>query len=171
MLDFAFKYKEELNKLYLEKVVGNSYYDYWYSTDYHRSFNLDIVDSTWDLLQNVSLVNGKVVGYVSARIDRYIRKVDSLSMFNLYPEKFSFTFINDIRKFINNLFVVEQVTKINFCVHVGNPAERIYDKFIEKFGGRVVGYYEDDVLIMNKKLVNVKIYELKQSSYFDSQRK
>jgi hypothetical protein len=43
---------------------------------------------------------------------------------------------------------------------VGNPAERMYDKFIEKYNGRVVGIKKNEVKLVDGKFYGLKLYEI-----------
>jgi hypothetical protein len=49
---------------------------------------------------------------------------------------------------------------------MGNPAEVMWDKLMSKYGGRVVGYREQDVLLEDGKLYDVKEYELMAKNYY-----
>ena len=62
--------------------------------------------------------------------------------------------------FIVHLLKERRFYKMNWSVIVGNPAERMYDKFIAKHGGRVVGTYRRDTLLCDGEFYDRKAYEL-----------
>lgn len=169
MLDYAIKYESKLKELYLSNVVGNPFYDYW-NSDYYN-FNLTINNSDWTDIQKVSIFDNKLYGYLAATIDRQCSIVTGLSVYYLYSNTLSVGFIRDLIKFIDDLFMIENASKIKFYVIVGNPAERMYDKFISTHGGRIVGYYKNDAIIKGHGLCNKKLYEIMREDYLLSKEK
>jgi hypothetical protein len=45
-------------------------------------------------------------------------------------------------------------------VVVGNPAERLYDRVINKYGGRIVGIKEKSTKLIDGLYYDVKLYEI-----------
>ena len=49
---------------------------------------------------------------------------------------------------------------MSFVCVVGNPAERLYDKVIEKYHGRVVGVKKQEALLQDGQFYDLKLYEI-----------
>ena len=56
---------------------------------------------------------------------------------------------------------------MSFSVVIGNPIEKRYDKFIEEYGGRVIGVREQDVRLLDGKFYDVKLYEIFRHEYLN----
>lgn len=163
MLEPAIKYKEQLEKLQYD-VWFNDKYKYWNCSVYYDTMNLDT--NTWDKHQFVSVVNGEVIGYISYNISRGDNSTYSLSILNFTNNKAAFGM--DLGKALKDIFEKYRFRKLNFCVVVGNPIEKSYDKMISKFGGRIVGIYKEDVRLIDGKYYDKKLYEILATEYFDA---
>lgn len=157
MLKLAYPYKDRLQSI----AAHNSFdekYKYWTSNVWLK-FTEEIKEDTWDYLQYVSVdANDEIVGYISAAINHASKNVTSLSIINF--GKPSAMFIEDVMAFVAQLFFKFHYRKVAFNVLVGNPAEKIYDKLISVFGGRVVGTYKRDVLLWDNQYYDSKLYEI-----------
>ena len=49
---------------------------------------------------------------------------------------------------------------MNFSVAVGNPIERSYDRWVEKYNGRIVGIQKDHYLGIDNVFRDRKLYEV-----------
>ena len=49
---------------------------------------------------------------------------------------------------------------MEWTVVIGNPIEKMYDRFCRKAGGRIVGIRRDAVMLMNREYADEKIYEI-----------
>ena len=58
-----------------------------------------------------------------------------------------------------------------FGVVVGNPIEPTYDRLCAKMGGRVVGYYRDDAMLMDGSYADIKVYEVMRTEYLEKRKK
>ena len=110
-------------------------------------------------------------GYFKCSTDRNNNSIKSLSILYLRPKTFSIGFLRDLEKLIEILFMSYKFNKINFSVIVGNPAERLYDKFIEKYRGRVVGVYKEDVVLIDGNIYDTKLYEILKKDYINTWQK
>ena len=54
---------------------------------------------------------------------------------------------------------------------IGNPIEKSYDKMINKYGGRIVGIYKEDVKLIDGEYYDKKLYEILASEYFETIKK
>ncbi len=166
MIDFAFKYKDQLNTLYKTNVVGNDFYKYWLNTNYWRfEPNFCNESDEWNTIERVSIFDGKIYGYFRANIDRNNNSVKTLSILYFYPKTFSIGFLKDLENLIKLIFTEYKFNKINFSVVVGNPAERLYDFFVKKYNGKIVGVYKDDAVLIDGNYYDCKIYEILKKDY------
>lgn len=93
-----------------------------------------------------------------ADIDRNIDSVSSLHLINFYDT--NITFSRDMYKFLIQLFKEFKFRKINFCVVIGNPIEKMYDKYINKYGGRIIGIKKEQVKLHDGEICDLKLYEI-----------
>lgn len=102
--------------------------------------------------------NDNILGYFSVCIERPANKVNSIGAINF--GKLNITF-KDFYKFLDSLFIVHNFNKVEWCVVIGNPAEKMYDKIIKsKYHGKVVGINHESTILEDGKLYDVKEYEL-----------
>jgi hypothetical protein len=107
--------------------------------------------------------NDNVIGYLSASTDRSANKITSLGVINF--GELSIVFSRDFYKFLDNLFTIHNFNKIEWCVVVGNTAEKMYDKIIDKYHGRVVGVNHESTILEDGKYYDVKEYEIFKRDY------
>jgi len=158
MLDLAFNHKNNLDKKYSKLSLNPERYKYLLA-DTWTKYTLEIEDNNWNKLQYVSLVGDEVIGYFECNINRRVYYISSLSIVN-FEDKPNFVFSKDLIEFLKLLFIQYKFKKLNFTCVVGNPAERMYDKMIAKWGGRIVGIYKNDVKLLDGKVYDLKIYEI-----------
>lgn len=157
MLELAYLHEGELNRIYAREITTEKY-KYLNST-WYNDYSIEIKEDSWEKLQFVSIDEyNRVLGYFEARIDRAANYVDGLTVVSFYDA--SYIFSKDCLQFINDLFDKYGFNKINFSVFIGNPAEKIYDKYIEKYGGRVVGIFRNNARLSDGKLYDEKYYEI-----------
>jgi hypothetical protein len=157
MLKLAKTYENQLQYQF-SKTLFNEKYKYYHASNYY-DYNLALDNDSWNSLQFVSVdKNDNVLGYFSAKINRTAEYVSSLQVINFY--ELNYTFSKDFHQFVTDLFTKFNFRKINFSVLIGNPAEKMYDKYIEKYNGRVVGVYKEDVRLFDGKYYDFKVYEI-----------
>ena len=162
MLDFAYKYKAKLDEIYLNKVVGNDFYKYFTDSDYIQFTSRLGEDNTeWNKIERVSIFNNEILGYIGCDINR---SRNYASHFKLLGFAQSYILTKDVLLFVDSLFNKYKINKLNWMVNDGNPAKGLYDRFIERWGGRLVGYYEDEATI-DGKYCKCYIYELMAKDY------
>lgn len=163
MLEFAQKYKEELEKKFLN-VWGVDKYWYYNCCSYFTGKTLD--DNTWERMQFVSVNSkGEVIGYLGYSIERESRYVTGLEIIN-FTEEPQFGF--DVCQMIKDIFERYRYRKIEFSVIVGNPVEPKYDRLISRYGGRIVGTFRKHVMLPDGELYDEKLYEIFLSEYLQS---
>lgn len=166
MLDIAINYKEQLAQKF-RKVWFQEKYKFWNNCNYYEE--QDISDSTWQKHQFVSLnSNGNVIGYIGYAIDRANEYAYSLNIINFTEDKL--TFGMDVGKALTDIFERFHFRKLTFSVVIGNPIEKTYDKMIEKYGGRIVGYYKQHCKLIDGNFYDEKIYEIFSKDYFSKKK-
>lgn len=167
MLMPAKLYEVELNKLYLS-ILNNL--DYQYAFNYSWRDKLEIADSTWNNMHLVS-VNSQnhVIGMIFYRIDREKLIADDLQIINFKKNKLSLIFGRDLRQAILDIFFKYRFHKLNFEVNIGNPAEKMYDRWIHRIGGNIVGILHDQSLLQNGYYADQKWYEVLRENFITSE--
>lgn len=156
MLDLAFNYEKELNEVWGKVCLDKKYTYFNYSDEIKYTINTS--DNNSDYIQFVSLdSNKKVIGYFIANVNRIFNNVTSIAAAKF--EGSSFVFARDLKDFILKLFLEYRFRKISFYVLIGNKVEKMYDKFVENYNGRIVGIEKDAVLLHGVYLDN-KLYEI-----------
>lgn len=165
MLDLAMKHEPELQTLFADAFLdmrNRFYFGGGYSDKYKA------VESTWNKHEFVSVKNSKVIGYLSYSIDRRTNSANSLAAINFGGK--NLTFSRDFRQFLNDIFEKFGFRKLTFGVFVGNPVEKMYDRYIRKFGGRIVGINKEAGLLMDGKFYDYKEYEIFRESYLTNEQ-
>ena len=162
MLEPAIKYRDQLENVQYDTWF-NDKYKYWNSDVFYGSMQIDT--DTWSRHQFVSVNNGVVIGYIEYSISRTSNSVSSLSIMNFSDNKIVFG--KDLIQALEDIFEKYKFRKINFSVIIGNPIEKSYDRMIKKYGGRIVGIYKDDAILIDGKCYDRKLYEILASEYFD----
>lgn len=75
------------------------------------------------------------------------------------------TFSKDFYKFLTDLFDIHKFNKIEWQVAIGNPAEKMYDKIVKKYDGRVVGIEHESTKFDDGNYYDVKEYEILRRDY------
>lgn len=163
MLEPAIKYKDQLEKAQYELWFDYKY-KYWNCEPYYDTLEID--DNTWSKHQFVSVLNGKILGYISYKTLRQNNDAHSLSVINFSDNKFVFG--KDLHQALKDIFEKYKFRKLSFSVVVGNPIEESYDKMIEKYGGRIIGTRKEDVKLIDGEYYDLKLYEIFASEYFNA---
>jgi hypothetical protein len=162
MLKLAFSYKDKLNQVWQSVIFKEKYQFYNCGNSWNYKIELD--ESSWEKLQMVSVdAQDNVIGYLSANIDRFTYKISNISAINF--GEVNITFSKDFYQFLSELFTKYKFRKIEWFVTVGNPAEKLYDRIIEKYGGRVIGIRHASAITTDGILRDEKEYEIFKSDY------
>ena len=162
MLKLAHTYQDKLNKAYSSIIFQDKYK--YYNCDNYWSYTKEVSKDSWNNLEFVSVdKNDNVIGYLGAGISRSTEKVASLGIMNFYD--INITFSKDLYQFLHDLFMKFNFRKIEFIVVIGNPAEKMYDKYIEKYGGRIVGVSRESTKLQDNKYYDIKEYEIFRDDY------
>jgi hypothetical protein len=162
LLKLAYAYQEKLDKMWQSIVFTEKYQFYNYGT--YWNYRIKVDDGSWDRIQMVSVdKNDNVLGYLSATCDRTANKISAVGAINFAGV--NLTFSKDFYDFLSSLFNKFGFRKIEWCVVIGNPAEKLYDKIIKKYGGRVVGVQHESTVVSDGTVCDVKEYELFKRDY------
>ena len=157
MLQLAYQHQENLKKLFAEKMIEEKFK--YYVAGWYVNYSIELDNNSWNNLEYVSIDKAsKILGFLQAGIDRTSNRVSDLKIINFYDTDMIFS--RDFMRFLRMLFEELNFNKINFSVVVGNPAEKMYDKYIEKFGGRIVGIKKEHTRLLDGKLYDMKLYEI-----------
>ena len=142
----------------------------YYNNNNYWNYEIELKKDSWNQVEMVSVdKNDKVIGYLCAYFERSSNKVSGIAAINF--EDVSITFSKDFYKFLINLFEVHNANKIEWTVVVGNPAEKLYDKLINRFGGMIVGINHDTTILGDGKLYDMKEYEMFKCDYERSDKR
>jgi len=166
-LELSILYEYELKNT-MKKILRDDKYKYYFTGNYY-DYNFTVPEDSWNNLQMVSIKDGEIIGLLGAFITRNTNSVSDLYFINF--KDINYTYSKDMRDFIVELFEKYNFNKINFRVVIGNPIEKMYDKYIEKYGGRIIGIRKDEVRLIDGKLYDDKLYEITKDEYLKSKEK
>ena len=165
MLDVAIKYADRLKELYVgtwhnEKYKYYNYRCYWELPTFK--------ENTLDGHDFVSLnKKGAIIGAIGYYIIRDTESVGGLGIINFTEDKM---FGKDVIQAIKDIFEKYNFRKLSFCVVIGNPIEKTYDKLCAKYGGRIVGIEKAETKLCDNKYYDVKRYEILRDDYIKAVR-
>ena len=160
MLDLAIKYESQLQELFCN-IFFKDKYKFLYSSSYRDKYIAET--STWNKHEFVSVKDGKIIGYLKYCIDRDSNTAYGIQVVNFYEPNVIFS--KDLNQFLHEIFDKFKFRKLKFCCFVGNPIEKMYDKFIVKYGGRIVGIYKEDSKLIDGNYYDSKEYEILRKDY------
>lgn len=166
-LEFAVEHDHKLQTL-MRKAMLDEKYKYYFYSSYFR-YDTDVPRDSWNHLQMVSVKGNEIIGLLGAYIDRETRNVTDLYAINF--SNINYTFSKDFRTFLTDLFDKYCFNKVSFKVIKGNDAEKMYDKYIKKYNGRVVGFRRNEIVLLDGKFYDDKIYEITKEDYLKSKVK
>ena len=155
MLELAINNRESLNIAYRKAIsqernkfyIGSSWSDYEIRVDDSDEFNIQYVGIDKD--ENIT-------GYYCASIDRCSNIIHNINVINF--KNTTITSI-DLFRFLK-MIAKMPIVKIEWWVIRGNPAEMLYDRIIEKYGGRKVGVYLKSIKLRDGKYYDKVMYEM-----------
>jgi hypothetical protein len=157
MLKPAYTYKDKLQEVY-NSIIFKDKYKYYNFNNYWE-YEVKLSTDSWNNIEMVSIdKNGNVIGFLKANIERSTEKVSSLGVINFYDKNIVFS--RDLYQFLVDLFNTYNFRKIEWTVVIGNKAEYMYDRIVNKYGGRVVGVKRCSTKLIDGKYYDVKLYEI-----------
>ena len=165
MLKLAYNYSSELREAY-QQIIFNDKYKY-YNNGIYWEYDFSVAASSWNGLDFVSVdKDNKILGYLGAGIDRHSEKIDCLKIMN-FAQKGNVTFSKDLFQFMLDLFLKFNYRKVDFSVVVGNPIEKMYDKYCLKYGGKIVGVKKENSRLQDGKYYDLKLYEIFRKDFIE----
>lgn len=166
MLDLAIKHKEELKRLNLN-IWHDEKYKYY---NYRNFWDLpEFKESTWDGHDFVSLNSkGEIIGAIGYSINRPTEAACGLGILNFTNDPI---FGKDVLQAIKDIFEKFNFRKLSFCVVIGNPIEKTYDRLAAKYGGRIVGVEREETKLCDNKYYDVKRYEILRVDYMKAKER
>lgn len=166
MLEHAKLYESQIQEKYI-RTIDDPKYMYYHMND--NSEAIEFRDSNWNKLQYASVNSeGNVIGYFSCYITRQARNIYDLSIIKFEENNI---FSIDLMRFFDLLLFERNFNKINFDVVIGNPIEKMYDKFAQRYGGRVVGFKEKETVLRDGRYYDLKMYEIMRDEYCKNRNK
>lgn len=159
MLALAIQYAPQLQEGYQSALLNDKYRFYWQGAT--RSYFIPLEQSDSHKLQYVSVgAYGNVLGFFECTLNR-----DTMTAYNITAMRFTPhyepEFAADMYRFVVDLLFKQYgINRAVFNVIVGNPAERLYDGICNKYGGRVIGTFNQEAKLQDGKLYDVKYYEM-----------
>lgn len=155
MLVMAKGYEREIkNKFY--KSYLNPKYKYYFLGGYFTVPSFE--EDDWNYIKVASVVNDEVIGLFTASVDRVQNCIKELGIINFSNDPFVFS--RDLSKFIEMLFDFYGFYKIKFSSVSENPANKMYEKFINRYDGRIIGTSVADCRLRDGRYYSVVYYEL-----------
>ncbi|MDP4224848.1 MAG: GNAT family protein [Bacteroidota bacterium] len=137
----------------------------YYECGVYCDYEISIEKSSWNTIQLVSIDdNNNLIGYFSASINRQTYNISALGAINFCPKP-NLIFCKDMKQFFTDLFIKFNFNKISWRVVVGNPAEEIYDRLIQAYGGRIVGTFKNEIKLWDGNLYDEKHYEILKDEF------
>ena len=162
ILKLAFSYKEKLQQKYNEIIFHDKYM--FYNCDNYWDYEFKLSENSWNSIEMVSVDSkDNVTGFFRATISRSSDKIASLGVVNFHDA--NMVFAKDLKQFIQGLLLKFNFRKIEWTVVIGNPAEKIYDRFISKYGGNITGTTKEAVKLQDGKYDDMKGYEVFRSEF------
>ena len=165
MLENAKKHEEKLKQLFFDTDF-DLHYQFSSFACYREIFK--IPDDTWTSNHFVSMHNNEIIGYIKYQIRRPEQSADGLSIIHFGGKDTvnNYIFGKDVFTAIRDIFEKYHFNKLNFSVVIGNPIESTYDKIINSYNGRIVGFRKQDVKLIDGKIYDTKEYEILATDYF-----
>ena len=164
MLDVALKHKEKLQELFINTWHKDKYKYYNYRSFWELP---KFSESTWDGHDFVSInKDGEIIGSIGYSIDRPNNAVCGLGIINFTDDMI--TFGKDTLQALSDIFERYNFHKLSFCVVIGNPVEKTYDRLVVKYGGSIVGVERQHTKLCDNKYYDVKRYEILREDYLKS---
>ena len=155
MLKSASLYESQIN-IKIAESAGDL--KYLYSNGSYVS-SYKAAENNWNVHEFVSVdKDDNIIGLIAYDIDRSSYNVSGMTIMNFSDNKILFGL--DLKTVIFDIFLKYNFKKLAFCVYVGNPIEKSYDRMVEKCNGRIVGIKKEETRLMDGNLYDMKMYEI-----------
>ena len=158
MLKNAKNYEEEIKRA-LRETWYDTEYQYYHSDSYHS--DIDLSDDS--LYAFASVVNDRVIGFISYRINRDVNGVRQFGAISFC--KGNAAFARDIAQSIDDIFMKYHFNRLEWYCISGNPVEEYYLKFITEHGGTVMAQEHECVRTLDGELRDSIGFEILARNY------
>ena len=158
MLKNAKNYEEEIKRA-LRETWYDPEYQYYHSDSYHT--DVDLSDDS--LYAFASVVNDRVIGFISYRINRDVNGVRQFGAISF--DKGNPVFARDIAESIDDIFLKYHFNRMEWYCIVGNPVGDYYLKFIKEHGGTVMAQEHECVRTLDGELRDSIGFEILARNY------
>lgn len=167
MLRIANAYETELRQLLAEASIDPKYM-YYFTQPGGGYFDMELNNNTVWGHHFVSLdKDGKVIGYLSYRVDAFARSVSSFGLISF--DIGNQTFIRDTYNAIADIFEKYHMNRMEWYAVVDNPVTKSYRRVCKKMGGRECAYERQAVQLLDGKLHDSVAFEVLAEEYFQSE--
>lgn len=133
MLVPAILYKEDIQTLYKAYYYSKdmTYFSGWFGT-----YEIDIPNDVDGYSFHYAIIdnNNNLIGYFTYKIDWYSSQAYK---FGLFTFKRNNSLVGlDVRREISKIINQYHIHRIEWCMIGGNPVERHYDKFCQRYNGK-----------------------------------
>jgi hypothetical protein len=158
MLALAIQYAPQLQEYYQRTLTDEKYRYYMHGI---RRYFIPIEPDDTNKLQYVSLgAYGNVLGLFECNLNRETMTAYEITAIRFTPG-YDPEFAADMYRFVVDvIFQQYGMQRVIYNVIKGNKAEKLYDRIIERYGGRIVGTFTNEVRLYDGKLYDVKYYEM-----------
>lgn len=144
--------KDKLISLYQNNIHTEKFK--YYNPRTYVDFDLKLSTDTWNCEEYAIVDETEIIGFICITKDNVQRKISNISICSFGNKNIFPTVYKKIKQLIT------LYRKIEFDVVVGNPVEKIYDYYVEKMGGRIVGVHEQFYILSDGKYYDRKSYEI-----------
>lgn len=154
----AILFQKELEESYA-KAICDPFFKFYNGASY-RDFTIRIAKDDWNTIQRVSVdSSNNIIGLMIAEFDRDSRIVRNIGIMN-FTKQPNAIFSKDLLDFMRELRDEYQANKFEFIGYVESPSEKMYRKFISKYGGRVVGVSRRTQKLIDGMYYNATYFEI-----------
>lgn len=156
-------YEEEIKRKMWE-IWYDEKYQYYFGGEWRRDFSLADRDNSpcehsFAVLDN----GGELIGFIAYSVDLELRIAQRFGAINFSEDRLSFGMA--LKQVIQNCFVKFGMEVVEWCVVVGNPIEKNYDRMCERFGGHIVGIKHRRAKDMAGNPHDFKTYEILREDF------
>jgi hypothetical protein len=158
VLALAIQYAQQLQECYQNTLTDDKFRYYMHGI---RRYFIPIEPDDAAKLQYVSLgAYGNVLGLFECTLNRNTRTAYEITAIRFTPGHDP-EFAADMYRFVVDVIYQQYgMDRVLFNVVIGNKAEKLYDRIMERYGGRIVGTFTNEVRLYDGKLYDVKYYEM-----------
>lgn len=163
MLALAIQYAPQLQECYQKTLTDENYRHYMHGI---RRYFIPIEPDDSNKLQYVSLgVYGNLLGLFECCLNRDTMTASEVTAIRFTPG-YDPEFAADMYRFVVDVIYQQYgMNRVIFNVIIGNKAEKLYDRICERYGGRIVGTFTNEVRLFDGKLYDVKYYEMLREQF------